>query len=163
MRKAFSVTPDYLTTAESATNLMDYGLSLGRRLRALKLWFVLHYFGSDGITDRIRSHCRLAALFADLVDAAPGWERVEPVPFSSVVFRYAISEGSAVTEGELQDRINLAILDLVNGSGEAFLSHTRSDGHVALRLSVGNLRSGEAHVRRAWDLLEAAASDARSD
>ena len=163
LRKAFSVTPDYLTTAESATNLMDYGLSLGRRLRALKLWFVLRYFGSDGITDRIRSHCRLAALFADLVDAAPGWERVAPVPFSSVVFRYAISEGSAVTEGELQDRINLAILDLVNGSGEAFLSHTRSDGRVALRLSVGNLRSGEAHVRRAWDLLEAAASDARSD
>ena len=80
LRKAFSVTPDYLTTAESATNLMDYGLSLGRRLRALKLWFVLRYFGSDGITDRIRSHCRLAALFADLVDAAPGWSGLRRYP-----------------------------------------------------------------------------------
>ena len=157
LRRAFSLTPEYLTTDESATNLMDYGLSLGRRLRALKLWFVLRYFGSEGLAARIREHCRLGSVFADLVDEASGWERVAPVPFSTVVFRYLPAGSRGVEGGELQDRLNTAILDAVNASGEVFLSHTRLDGRVALRLSVGNLRSTEVHVRRAWDLLQAAA------
>ena len=161
LRRAFSLTPEYLTTDESATNLMDYGLSLGRRLRALKLWFVLRYFGSEGLAARIREHCRLGSVFADLVDEASGWERVAPVPFSTVVFRYLPAGSRGVEGGELQDRLNTAILDAVNASGEVFLSHTRLDGRVALRLSVGNLRSTEVHVRRAWDLLQAAAIQIR--
>jgi aromatic-L-amino-acid decarboxylase len=162
LRKAFSLTPEYLTTSEEgATNLMDYGLSLGRRLRALKLWFVLRYFGSEGIAERIRNHCRLASVFAGLVDSAPGWERVAPVPFSTVVFRHGHS-AAADDPAELQDRLNMAILERVNESGEAFLSHTRLHGRVALRLSVGNLRSTEKHVRRAWELLTSAAAEVGS-
>ena len=182
LRRAFSVTPEYLTTSEAgASNLMDYGLSLGRRMRSLKLWFVLRYFGAEGIAERIRAHCRLASLFAELVDEAPDWERVAPVPFSTVVFRYApprasatgcaermraegVAPGSDPTDvGSLQDRLNMAILDRVNESGEVFLSHTRLHGRVALRLSVGNLRSTESHVRRSWQLLTSAATEARSD
>ena len=182
LRRAFSITPEYLTTSEDgATNLMDYGLSLGRRLRALKLWFVLRYFGSEGIAERIRTHCGLASIFAGLVDATPGWERVAPVPFSTVVFRHVpttATRGSAGKSrdveglgavdgasdaGRLQDGVNMAILKRVNDSGEAFLSHTRLHGRVALRLSVGNLRSTEKHVRRVWELLASAANEASSD
>ncbi len=155
LRGAFSITPEYLksTEPEKATNLMDYGLALGRRFRALKLWFILRYFGSDGIADRIREHCDLAAGFARSVDAAPDWEMVAPVPFSTVVFRFA-PEG---VDGDDRDTVNLAILDRVNEGGEAFLSHTRLHGRIALRLSVGNLRSTRRHVERTWELLSAAA------
>ena len=179
LRRAFSLTPEYLQTAEqgSATNLMDYGVALGRRFRALKLWFVLRYFGSEGIVERLREHCRLAQEFSGRVEREDGWELVAPVPFSTVAFRFCKTGargGTAVPteaqresggerdfdgdlEGEAQDRVNLEILDRVNESGEAFLSHTRLGGRIALRLSVGNLRTTEDHVLRAWELLQDAA------
>ena len=175
LRRAFSLTPEYLQTAEqgSATNLMDYGVALGRRFRALKLWFVLRYFGSEGIAERLREHCRLAKEFSRRVEREDGWELVAPVPFSTVAFRFcatdarggngdpAGSQGESGGEGEFegaaQDRMNLAILDRVNESGEAFLSHARLGGRIALRLSVGNLRTTEDHVLRAWELLRDAA------
>jgi aromatic-L-amino-acid decarboxylase len=155
LRRAFSLTPEYLRTAETgrATNLMDYGVALGRRFRSLKLWFVLRYFGAEGIRARIRGHIGLARAFADRVDSEPGWSRVAPVPFSTVVFRFA-PEG---VEGEDQDRMNLEILEEVNRTGEAFLSHTRLRDRICLRLSVGNLRTREEHLDRAWTLLREAA------
>ena len=177
LRRAFSLTPEYLQTAEqgSATNLMDYGVALGRRFRALKLWFVLRYFGSEGIAERLREHCRLAQEFSRRVEHEDGWELVVPVPFSTVVFRYCATDaqggsgdpagaqgesgGEGELEGEAQDRVNLEILDRVNQSGEAFLSHARLGGRIALRLSVGNLRTTEDHVLRAWELLRDAAKN----
>ena len=119
LRRAFSITPEYLKTdqREGATNLMDYGLSLGRRLRSLKLWFVLRYFGSEGIADRLREHCRLAAGFAGQVEREDHWQVVAPVPFSTVVFRFCPTGDDGV--GDHMDRINLEILDLVNESGRS--------------------------------------------
>jgi aromatic-L-amino-acid decarboxylase len=132
---------------------MDYGVSLGRRFRALKLWFVLRWFGAHGITDRIREHIRLARLFASWVDAAADFERLAPVPFSVVVFRH---RPPGLAEPVLE-QVNAAILERVNASGEVFLSHTRVGGRFGLRLAVGNIRTAERHVRRAWELvLEAA-------
>ena len=158
MRRAFSLTPEYLRTTETeGTNLMDYGVSLGRRFRALKLWFVLRYFGRSGIADAIREHCRLARLFAGWVEDDPAFQRLAPVPFSVVAFRYA---PPGVEEDRL-DAMNEGLLDRVNASGEIFLSHTRVRGRFALRLAVGNLRTREAHVRRAWELLREAAREAR--
>ena len=152
---------------------MDYGVALGRRFRALKLWFVLRYFGSEGIAERLREHCRLAKEFSRRVEREDGWELVAPVPFSTVAFRFCAtdarggngdpagsqgeSRGEGEFEGAAQDRMNLAILDRVNESGEAFLSHARLGGRIALRLSVGNLRTTEDHVLRAWELLRDAA------
>jgi aromatic-L-amino-acid decarboxylase len=152
LRRAFSLTPEYLETTESehARDLMDYGVSLGRRFRALKLWFVLRYFGGEGLANRIREHMRLAGLFASWVDAAPAFERLAPVPFSVVVFRHHRPGASA---DEL-DRHNAALLDRVNATGEVFLSHTRVGGHFGLRLAVGNVRTTEQHVRRAWELVQ---------
>jgi aromatic-L-amino-acid decarboxylase len=155
LRAAFSLVPDYLRTPEDAVapNLMDYGVSLGRRFRALKLWMVLRAFGQEGIADRIREHIRLAALFRSWVEADPGFEVSAPSPFSLVCFRARFPG----TTPEEADRRNEALLDGVNASGEAYLSHTKLNGRTTLRLAIGNIRTEERHVRRAWDLLRAAA------
>jgi aromatic-L-amino-acid decarboxylase len=159
LRAAFSLVPDYLRTPEDAVapNLMDYGVSLGRRFRALKLWMVLRAFGQEGIADRIREHIRLAALFRSWVEADPGFEVSAPSPFSLVCFRARFPG----TTPEEADRRNEAILDVVNTSGEAYLSHTKLNGRTTLRLAIGNIRTEERHVRRAWDLLREAAHAGR--
>lgn len=151
-RRSLTVTLDMLVTPEDehATNLMDYGLALGRRFRALKLWMVLRYFGQHGLAARIREHARLARLFAEWVDEDPDWERLAPVPFSTVVFRRVPQMAPADGDAEA---LNQRILEAVNESGKAFLSHTRVRGTFALRLAVGNLRTTEANILQVWELL----------
>ena len=144
LRDAFSLVPEYLRTSEEdVTNLMDYGPALGRRFRALKLWAVMRCYGREGLQALIREHVRLARRFASWVEEAPGWEVVAPVPFSVVCFR---REGS--------DDENRELLDRVNATGEAYLSHTVLDGRYVLRLAIGHHRTTEDDVRRAWELLE---------
>lgn len=151
LRRAFSLVPEYLTTAHDgdAVNLMDYGVQLGRRFRALKLWMVLRAFGTEGLAARIREHCALAREFAQWVEAEPDWEVAAPVPFSLVCFRYA----RAGQDEEALTAINAAIMESVNASGEAFLSHTRLGNRFVLRLALGNLRTERVHVARVWELL----------
>ena len=152
VRAAFSLVPEYLQTAEGAQgvrNLMDTGIQLGRRFRALKLWMVLRHFGAEGIREVLAGHIRLAARFAGWVDGDPQFERLAPVPFSVVCFR---ARPDGVAEAAL-DAFNERLLDAVNASGEVFLSHTRLGGVVALRLAIGHVRTGDVHVRRAWELL----------
>lgn len=160
LRGAFSLTPEYLRTTDPSgvRNLMDTGIQLGRRFRALKLWMVLRHFGAEGLQARLAEHMRLARLFASWVDEAEGFERLAPVPFSVVCFRALPSGGGAEAA---TDRFNETILEAVNRGGEVFLSHTRLNGRFAIRLAVGNLHTREQHVRHAWDLLNAAAERAR--
>lgn len=159
LEAAFALTPEYLSsTGAAGRNLMDSGVALGRRFRALKLWFVLRSFGGEGIRLRIREQVRLARTVAAWVDADPEWECVAPVDFSLVVFRWI---GPGVDPDRL-DAANRAILDRVNASGEAFLSHTELDGRVVLRLAVGNLRTRQEHLARTWELLREAAASARA-
>ena len=161
MRAAFALTPEYLRTIEAAPvrNLMDTGIQLGRRFRALKLWMVMRYFGADGIRARLGEHMRLARRFASWVDASPDFECLAPVPFSVVCFRAR----PAIEHGDL-DRLNERILEAGNASGEIFISHTRLNNQYALRLAIGNLHTTEAHVYRAWELLqEKMSSRRRSD
>ena len=159
MRRAFSLTPEYLQTGQGGvTNLMDYGVSLGRRFRALKLWFVLRWFGREGIADALREHLRLARLFATWVDDDPNFERLAPVHFSVVAFRCRPPDEQ---DEEQLDSLNQRLLRDVNASGEVFLSHTRVRGRYALRLAVGNLRTREEHVARAWSLLTTRAGELR--
>lgn len=155
-RDTFSVLPEYLRTPmDGAThNLMEFGLALGRRFRSLKLWFSMRAFGAEGMRALIRGHLKLARLFAEWVDESPRWERVAPVPFSLVAFGYIGVDGE-----DEQDAATRRILERVNASGEVFLSHTVLAGRVCLRMAIGNFRTREAHVRRAWDLLEAAADE----
>jgi aromatic-L-amino-acid decarboxylase len=153
LRAAFALTPEYLRTADAPAvrNLMDTGVQLGRRFRALKLWMVLRYFGAAGLRARLEEHVRLAKLFAGWVDANAAFERVAEVPFSVVCFRF---RPDAATPGEEVDRLNEQLLDAVNRSGDVFLSHTRLRGRFVLRLAVGNLRTTERHVARAWHLVQ---------
>jgi aromatic-L-amino-acid decarboxylase len=152
VERAFALTPEYLKTPEAgaARNLMDTGVQLGRRFRALKLWMVLRYFGAEGVRTRLTEHLRLAQLFAAWVDASRDFERLAPAPFSVVCFR-ARPDGTA-GEADL-DALNERLLARVNATGEVFLSHTRIEGRFSLRLAVGHLRTEERHVKRAWELL----------
>jgi aromatic-L-amino-acid decarboxylase len=152
VRAAFSLLPDYLRTAEETAvpNLMDYGVSLGRRFRALKLWMVLRAFGHEGMAARIREHVRLARAFRAWVESDARFEVMAPAPFSTVCFRGRFAPR---TSGE-QDEANERLMDGVNGTGEIYISHTRLGGRFTLRLAVGNLRTQERHVRRAWELIQ---------
>lgn len=162
LHRAFSLVPEYLRTLEagkeSVRNHSEYGVQLGRRFRALKLWMVIRYFGRDGLAARIREHCRLAGLFAAWVEAAPGWELLAPVPLGLVCFRAAPAR---TDEGETDearaarlDSLNEAIMHAVNATGAAFLSHTKLDNVFTLRLAVGNIRTTEQHVANVWRLLQ---------
>jgi len=150
-RAAFSLVPDYLrTNVEDAVNLMDYSFQLGRRFRALKLWFVFRHFGLEGIRARIRAHVAMAQRFAARVDAHPHLERLAPVPFSVVCFR--VHPPGVDDEAQLE-RLNSEVLERVNATGKVFLSHTKLRGRYCLRLAVGNLRTTERHVHAAFDLV----------
>ena len=152
LRSAFSLVPEYLKTTEPSEvrNLMDTGIQLGRRFRALKLWMVMRHFGADGLRERLSEHMRLARLFASWVDASSEFERLAPVPFSVVCFR-AIPPG--VSDEQEIDAFNERLMSAVNAGGEVFMSHTRLDNRFVVRLAIGNLRTTEAHVSRAWDIL----------
>jgi aromatic-L-amino-acid decarboxylase len=155
LRQAFALTPEYLKTSEGAAgvkNLMDTGIQLGRRFRALKLWMIMRHFGAEGLRAHLAEHMRLARLFAGWVDAGDRFERVAPVPFSVVCFRL---------RGAASEEQHQHVLDTVNASGEVFLSHTRLDGRYVLRLAIGNIKTAERHIARAWELLNSAASAIR--
>jgi aromatic-L-amino-acid/L-tryptophan decarboxylase len=151
LRSAFSLVPEYLKTTDPSgvKNLMDTGIQLGRRFRALKLWMIMRHFGAEGLRERIAEHIRLAQLFASWVDGSREFEQTAPAPFSVVCFRARERDGIDT------DTLNERLLDIVNRSGEIFLSHTRLNGAYTLRLAIGNLHTTEQHVRRAWDLLQA--------
>jgi aromatic-L-amino-acid/L-tryptophan decarboxylase len=155
VRRAFSVVPESVLAAPEADaiNYMEYGLQLGRRFRALKLWFVLRNLGAEGIRQRLRAHIALAQEFAAWVEAAPEWEVLAPHPLSVVCFRYA---PKGVKETALE-RLNAAIVEAVNATGEVFISHTKVDGTYGIRLAIGNLRTQRADVEHAWRVLESEA------
>jgi aromatic-L-amino-acid decarboxylase len=151
LKRTFSLVPEYLKVSEeTVTNQMDYGIQLGRRFRSLKLWFVMRYFGKEGMIARIREHCRLAREFGLWVENSPDFELVAPVRFALVCFRAC----PAVVEEDELDGFNEELMNRINASGKAYLSHTKLDGKFTLRLSVGSIRVEERHLRKMWDLLE---------
>jgi len=157
LRRAFSLVPEYLRTPEQekVRSGSDYGVQLGRRFRALKLWMVIRYFGHEGLAARIREHCRLARLFASWIEESPDWELLAPVPLGLVCFRARPKrEGESESERERRlDTLNEAIMHGVNATGKALLSHTKLNDQLTLRLSIGNIRTTEQHVRQVWQLL----------
>ena len=150
MRRMLSLeeVPPYLQAAEQdrAVNLADYSLALGRRFRSLKLWFVLRYFGREGITKILRQHMELARDLAALITADARFELAAPVLFSLVCFRY---RGS--------DRDNRALLDRINTSGRAFLSGTTLHGKFVLRLAIGNVATTQDDVHQTWEWIKSLA------
>ena len=150
LRRAFSLVPEYLRTAEDprAVNLMDYGVPLGRRFRALKFWFVLRYFGREGIAETDPRADRVGA-----GAGAPGRCR----PALRACRAHAVFRRLLPATRARRQRI-ARLLERVNATGEVFLSHTVLNGRYALRLAIGNIGTTRAHVQRAWELVKANAN-----
>ncbi len=156
--RTFEIHPEYLKTGLDpwVKNYRDWGIQLGRRFRALKLWFVIRSYGLAGLRAFVREHQRLARELRGWIEAEPGFEVLAPSPFGLVCFRLNDGRG----EEEL-NRLNRALLDEINRSSRVFLTHTALGGRFALRLVVGARLTGERHVRQAWDIIRAAAAKAR--
>jgi aromatic-L-amino-acid decarboxylase len=152
---AFSLVPEYLRTGVDGEirNYMDWGVSLGRRFRALKLWMVLRCFGTEGIALRLREHIRLAQRFAGWIDEHPEFERLAPTPLSVICFRARPAQIDS--DEEALNAFNERLLQRLNSGGQVCLSHTTLDGRYTLRLAIGNVRTEEKHVAQAWQLIRA--------
>jgi aromatic-L-amino-acid decarboxylase len=161
LRAAFSLVPEYLRTDEpGVTNLMDLGFQLGRRFRSLKLWMVIRSFGVEGLQERIREHCAIAAELAKRIEADPGFELAAPAPFSAVCFR-ALA-GPEVSPEE-QDRFNERLLARVNAAGPFFLSPTVLNGRLTPRVAIGNLKTSRKHIDELWRLISEGAVELRAE
>ena len=149
--QTLSILPEYLrnkaTESGAVIDYRDWQVPLGRRFRALKLWFVLRSFGVEGLQERIRRHVELARMLAGRVAEDPRFELAAPVRLSLVCFRH---RGG--------DAANQQILDTLNASGRIFLTHTRLDGKLTIRFSIGQTNTEERHVSQAWQSIQEAAS-----
>jgi len=162
LKDAFSLIPEYLRTShdDAVQNYMDYGVALGRRFRALKLWFVLRYFGSEGLIARIREHIRLGQLFAEWVDAHPSFRRMAPTPLSTVCF---CAEPSGMVSADTLNQVNRKLMDAANATGKVYLTHTQLGDRFVLRFVVSHIRTTESHVRHGWEVLQEELKKIRGD
>ncbi len=147
LKRTFSLVPEYLSVAGDVENQMDYGIQLGRRFRSMKLWFVMRYFGRRGLISRIEDHCRLARDFAGRVERSGDFELMADVPFALVCFR-ANPEWA-----DDPDALNERLMNEINASGKAYISHTKLNGKFVLRLSIGSIRVEDRHIDKVWELL----------
>jgi aromatic-L-amino-acid decarboxylase len=156
--KTFEILPEYLKTAEGTRvrNYRDWGIQLGRRFRALKLWFVIRTYGVSGLQEMVRTHIELARSFAENVRETADFEILAPVPLATVCFRY--HPGGIDDESRLNS-LNTALMDRLNAGGRLYLTHTKLGGRVALRLVVGQTQVAQRHVAEAWSLITSTARD----
>jgi aromatic-L-amino-acid decarboxylase len=157
--RALTVLPEYLRNAATESGAVvdyrDWQVPLGRRFRALKLWFVLRWYGVDGVREHIRTGVRLAQRFAAAVRDDDRFEVVAPHPLSLVCFRLRDGAGTDAAAG---DTANETLLRAVNATGRCLLTHTRVAGRYVLRLAVGAPATREEHVDEVWRLIQAAAT-----
>ena len=158
LTSTFEILPEYLKTGvdRQVKNFRDWGIPLGRRFRALKLWFVIRRFGIKGLQDRVRNHLKLAKDFASWIDKDPRFELMAPVTMNLVCFRFHPLH-KTMTEEELE-QVNKGLMDEVNRSGEMFMTHTKLKGKFALRLCIGQTDTTHDHVKRAWEKIQAGAA-----
>lgn len=151
--RTFAIAPEYLKTAEDAAvvNFRDWGIPLGRRFRALKLWFVIRNFGVEGLRARIRAHIALAKDLAARIAAAPDFEILAPARLALFCFRY---RPPGVAEGAALDALNARLLEALNDSGRVYLTHARLNGAYAIRFCVGQTNTQHRHVEAAWELIQ---------
>jgi len=143
----FSILPEYLknmaTESGAVFDYRDWHVQLGRRFRSLKLWFVIRHYGIDGLQFHIRKHVEMAQNFAGWVKKSKNFELVMDPPLNLVCFRHKSG-----------DAFNMKLMNKVNETGKAFFTHTKFNGQVVLRLSIGQTHTEEKHVQQTWDLIE---------
>ncbi len=147
----FAIHPEYLKTAvdQQVINYRDWGIALGRRFRALKLWFVLRQFGAEGLRARLREHLALAQEFKAWVESQPELELLAPVPLNTICFRH--NPGSLDEAG--LERHNARLLERINAGGRIFMTHTKLRGQYCLRVSIGQTETRREHVREAQQAI----------
>ncbi len=147
--KTLEILPEYLKTRTRGlvNDYRDWGIPLGRRFRALKLWFVIRNFGISGLQEKLRYHIKLAGDLAKVIDDLDNFERLAPVPLNTVCFRYHPGD---INEPEDLDRINEKLLEQLNNSGEVYFTHTRLKGKFTIRFMIGQAKVTEKHVKAAW-------------
>jgi len=155
--RTFEILPEYLKTGNRGlvNDYRDWGIQLGRRFRALKLWFVIRSYGVNQLQEKIREHIKISHWLEQEVIQDQDFEIMAPVPLSLVCFRY---KPSCVTGTENLNRINEVLLKSLNASGKIFLTHTKLNGQYTLRMSIGGTLTTQEHVERAWDLIREAAT-----
>ena len=151
--RVFSIDPEYLKTGRDSevVNFRDWGIQLGRRFRALKLWFVIRSYGVEGLRDRLRAHLALAQDFRSWVDEDPDFELLAPVQLNTVCFRFRPCDRE-LSDGELDD-LNGRIMNEINAEGSIYMTHTRLGGRFALRVSIGQTYTRGHHVEKAWRII----------
>ena len=154
--RTFEIHPEYLKTGQDAKvkNFRDWGIPLGRRFRALKLWFVIRYYGVEGLQKMVREHIRLGQLFREWVEREDNFELMAPVNLSLVCFR--LNDGR---KEEDLNSLNQEFLESLNQTGKVFLSHTNLRGKYVLRMAIGARMTDECHVREAWELIQEKSSE----
>ena len=156
LKRAFSLVPEYLKTSEDSKvrNYMDYGVQLGRRFRSLKLWMVLRSYGKIGLKKNIRSHIKMAQDLASWIKEEKNFEIMAPTPFSTVCFRLNPSTDEKKLSEEELEELNSRLMNSVNDSGKAFISHTKLKGKYTLRIALGNIRTTSGHVSALWQTIK---------
>jgi aromatic-L-amino-acid/L-tryptophan decarboxylase len=149
--RTFEILPEYLKTseAERVNNYRDWGIQLGRRFRALKLWFVIRSYGISGLQERLREHLRMAQELAARIRESGGFQLMAPVPLNLICFRYA---PGGIPETSLNG-LNMELMERLNRTGRIYLTHTKLNTAVALRMVVGQTNVGQRHVDEAWELI----------
>jgi aromatic-L-amino-acid decarboxylase len=153
--KTFEVLPEYLKTRTrgQVNDYRDWGIPLGRRFRALKLWSVIRCYGTSGLQEKIRTHIGFAARLKELIEKEEAFEILAPVPFNVVCFRYA---PAALNEDEI-NKLNEKLNHALNDSGKIYLTHTILKGKYTLRMVTGQTNVEWEHVEKAWDLIRTTA------
>jgi aromatic-L-amino-acid decarboxylase len=155
LQRSFAANPEYLKTTHDpeVVNFRDWGIQLGRRFRALKLWFAIRHHGVEGLQEMVRSHIAMARGFAERIAASPDWELLAPVPLALVCFRH---RGADMLDGPALDEHNRRLLARVNASGRVYLTHAVLSGRFAIRLALGHAATTQVSVDEAWALLQEA-------
>jgi len=151
--RTFEILPEYLKTSERerVNNYRDWGIPMGRRFRALKLWFVIRSFGVRGLQEKIRNHIIMAQALAEQMKQSPDFELLAPVPLNVICFRY---HPAAVDDPEELNRLNAELLEMLNNTGSLFLTHTKLNGAYTLRLVIGQTEVRDDHVRKSWSTIQ---------
>jgi len=161
LERTMAIDPEYLKTSrdQQVHNFRDWGIPLGRRFRALKLWFVLRHYGARRLREMVAAHIELAREFTAWIDESVGWERLAPVPLNTVCFRYR----PAGADEQRLNELNRELLARINNDGTIYLTHTELDGRYSLRLAVGQTMTRKRHVTEAWAVLRRLASELTGD
>ena len=160
--RTFEILPEYLKTKEGdrVNNYRDWGIQLGRRFRALKLWFVIRTFGVEGLREKVRNHIQWAKELAGSIENSPDFELLAPLHLGTVCFRY---KPSHITDQEVLNKVNMELLETLNATGKVYLTHTKLRGVVTLRLVVGQTYQEKMHIEKGWELIRQTARDLKTN